>query len=186
MNKFKNFFLSLLAPGSAIPPEEDTRQFITAAFNDMIEHNRTHAASWRYGKEMGWTADLDAGVIVFKFAGDRTATCHFQSIGVYDEITGQFTWAWAQKLRKNQQIHARQARNWGRFHRHPHFLSATISCTMDEAWNLAAVTRMVSESKNVYRGRVGNKYLFMTTDDLQIDTKGAIADWTKARHTKTW
>lgn len=186
MNKFANFFLSLFSPKSAAPPEEDTRQFVKAAFADMIEHNRQHASQWRYGKETGWTADLDAGLIIFKFPGDRTATCHFQNIGVYDEITSQFTWSWAQSLKKNLQSHALQARNWGRFHRHPLFLSPTVKCTMEEAWELAAVTRTVSESKNIYRGRVGNKYLFMTTDELQIDAQEASGGWAKVRTTKSW
>lgn len=187
MLKFTNFLLSFFSKGSTSSPDEGARLFIQNAFDDMLEHNRQHAANWQYGKETGWTADLDAGVIVFKFAGERTATCHFQSVGVYDETSGNFTWSWAQKkLSRNQQVHAKQARNWGRFHRHPLFLSGTVECSMADAWNLAAVTRTVAEAKSIYRGRVGNKYLFMTTDDLQIDATSAHTDWAKGRRKPTW
>ncbi len=57
---------------------------------------------------------------------------------------------------------------------------------MADAWNLAAVTRTVAEAKSIYRGRVGNKYLFMTTDDLQIDATSAHTDWAKGRRKPTW
>ena len=168
MNKIKEFFLKLL--GRRLVPSTEALSFIAVANDDMHEQQVAHAASWRYGKEKGWTADLAAGIIAFKFASGRTGTSKFQTIGTFYEQESTFVWAWAQSsLPAALREHAKLAKHWGGAQTHPAFLQDTVKCSMEEAWTFAAVTRKLAGANSVYRGRVGNRYIFMTLDPIQID-----------------
>jgi len=78
----------------------------------MLEQQKHHADTWQYGKETGWSADLRAGVIIFKFSGDQTGMADFQMIGMYDEADETFIWGWAHEVvPKALKVHALLAKN---------------------------------------------------------------------------
>ncbi|MBR7800266.1 DUF6882 domain-containing protein [Undibacterium fentianense] len=172
MNKIKTFLLQLFGsvPSTKKTISEQAQAFIDTANDEMLAQQAEHAANWRYGKEKAWTADLEAGVIVFQFHGARTGTSHFQTIGIYNEIDNSFAWGWAQtKIPPSLREHATIARHWGRAQKHPMFQNKVVQCTMEDAWQFAAVTRKLTGAYSIYRGRVGSRYIFMTTDEIHID-----------------
>lgn len=187
MNKFTQFLNRIFGRSTSSAPAESSASFITTAFEEMVAQHRQHASSWKHGKEKGWTADLRAGVIMFKFDKDQTGTAHFQTIGSYDEVAGTFTWAWA-----NDSVpaalckHAKLAKKWGLTQQHPSFTSKTVTCTMQDAWNFAAATRKIANAKTVYRGRVGSNFIFMTTDEVHLDAPGSNALWAANRNKTNW
>ena len=75
----------------------------------MIEHNRTHAGELALRQRDGWTADLDAGVIVFKFAGDRTATRHFKASVSMMKSPGNSLGLGHKVTQNNKYMHAKLA-----------------------------------------------------------------------------
>lgn len=188
MLKIKRFFSKIIPRPAKSQPDAATLQLISDAFAEMVAQHKEHAASWPYGKEKGWTADLEAGVIVFKFAGERSGTCHFQTIGTYNEEDGSFMWGWAHStLPRALKAHAKLARQWGKALKLSQYASRNVQCSMEEAWNFAAITRKLSGAKSVYRGRIGKKYIFMTTDDIQIsDPAQSNAHWSKGRRQLLW
>ena len=188
MLKIKKFFNKIIRRPLAKQADAETLRFIETAFEEMLAHHKVHAASWPYGKEKAWTADLDAGVIVFKFAGELTGTCHFQTIGTYNEADGSFMWGWAHsKLPRALKAHAKMARQWGKGLRLPQYVSKNVKCSMEDAWNFAAVTQKLAGAKSVYRGRIGKKYIFMTTDDIHIsDTAQTNVHWSQGRPQVRW
>ncbi|MFZ6799895.1 DUF6882 domain-containing protein [Undibacterium sp. Di24W] len=187
MNYFSQFLHRILRRTPDQMPNAEALAFITMAYDEMLTQHREHAATWPHGKERGWTADLSAGVIMFKFDGDRTGTAHFQTIGTYNETTASFTWAWANdSLPSALRKHAKLAKKWGATHRHSSFLNKTVQCTMEDAWNFAAVTRKVANAKSVYRGRVGSEFIFMTTDEVHLDTEVPSTHWSAGRRRASW
>jgi hypothetical protein len=197
MSKIIEFFRKFLHRTKHVNIATSTLSFINTAHDEMIDQQLQHAANWRYGKEKGWSADLEAGVIVFQFAGERTGTSHFQTIGIYDEADGSFTWAWSQSsLPPSLREHANLAKHWGQAQRHASFSSHRVECSMDEAWKLAAVTKRLAGAHSVYRGRIGNRYIFMTTEEIHINDLMSPSqsstvikrkpDWSKGRQRLSW
>ncbi len=188
MLKIKKFFNKIIRRPLAKQADAETLRFIETAFEEMLAHHKVHAASWPYGKEKAWTADLDAGVIVFKFAGELTGTCHFQTIGTYNEADGSFMWGWAHsKLPRALKVHAKMARQWGKGLRLPQYVSKNVKCSMEDAWNFAEVTQKLAGAKSGNRGRIGKKYIFMTTDDIHIsDTAQTNVHWSQGRPQVRW
>jgi hypothetical protein len=187
MNKISAFLHRFFYRQMAREPDASTTAFIAEAFEEMLTQHQQHAASWQHGKEKGWTADLSAGVIMFKFDGEHTGTTHFQTIGTYNEQDAVFTWAWANSsipsaLRK----HSKLAKKWGNARHHASFLNETVKCTMEDAWNFAAVTKKVANAKSVYRGRIGSNFIFMTTDEIHLDTQAEKAHWAAGRRHAKW
>lgn len=190
-------FLRNLLPGfkpSEISPQAQT--FINQAHLEMLNQHQEHAANWKYGKEKGWSADLEAGIIVFQFAGDKTGTSHFQTVGIYDEANQSFTWAWSQRsLPSSLRNHATMAKHWGQAQGHRAFSTSNIVCSMEDAWKFAAVTQKLAGAHSVYRGRVGNRYIFMTTEEIHLNdvtspmyTPSITTSpaWSKGRHRPRW
>lgn len=153
-------------------------EFIAAARSEMQEQSQMHAASWQYGKEQGWSADMGAGVISFKFANGATGTAHFQVIGIYDEIEAVFSWGWAHpSVPSALRAHAILARQWGRYHQDPAFTTKSLQCVLEEVWDFAAVTNSLAGSKGVYRGHSGTLFLFLTLGQIHIETDAAAPHW---------
>lgn len=152
--------------------------FIAAAREEMQEQSQMHASSWKYGKEQGWSADMGAGVIHFKFANGATGTAHFQVIGIYDEIENMFSWGWAHPAVPSAlRAHANLAKQWGRYHKNPAFVTKSLPCSLEEVWDFAAVTNSLAASKGVYRGHSGTLYLFLTLGEIHIETNAAAPHW---------
>lgn len=170
MFNIKDFFLRLLRRKSAAAPSTETLAFITLANDEMLQQQTQHAAQWQYGKEKGWSADLAAGIIAFQFANEYTGTCKFQAIGTYSEQDHCFVWSWAQSnIPVTLCEHAKLAKEWGLSQAHTAFTQKSVACSMDEAWSYAAVVRKLAGANSVYRGRIGNRYIFMTTEEVHVD-----------------
>lgn len=197
MSNIIAFFRNFLHRPKQKEVSANAASFISSAHEEMLHQHLQHASTWQYGKEKGWSADLEAGVIVFQFAGERTGTSHFQTIGIYDETDGRFVWAWAQRsLPSRLRAHATMAKHWGQAQRHASFIASSVQCSMDQAWEFAAVTRKLAGAHSVYRGRIGNRYIFMTTEEIHINDLTAPSlpsevrtkkpDWTKTRQRNSW
>lgn len=187
MIKFKELFQGLFGSARRGSPDATSLKFIEEAHHEMIAQHAQHAASWQYGKEKGWTADLTAGVIVFKFANEHSGTSQFQTIGIYNEPAGTFTWGWSHPaVPAALRVHARLAKKWGRQQKHPDFVTNSVKCSMEQAWNYAAVTKKLANADSVYRGRVGDNYIFMTTEEIHIDTEVKKTHWAQGRRKPSW
>jgi hypothetical protein len=197
MNKIIAFFRNLLHLPKKKEVSANARSFISSAHVEMQHQHLQHASNWQYGKEKGWSADLEAGMIVFQFAGERTGTSQFQPIGIYDETDGRFVWAWSQRsLPSSLRTHATMAKHWGQAQRHASFTASSVECSMEEAWEFAAVTRKLAGAHSVYRGRIGSRYIFMTTDEVHINDLNSPTisselrtkkpNWTKGRQRSSW
>jgi hypothetical protein len=66
---------------------------------------------------------------------------------------------------------------------------------MEDAWKFAAVTQKLAGAHSVYRGRVGNRYIFMTTEEIHINDATSPMNttssdkspaWSKGRHRPRW
>lgn len=153
-------------------------QFIVAARDEMMAQHKRHAATWPHGKETGWSADLGAGMIVFKFRNEQSGTSQFQTIGIYDETEGTFHWGWAHpSVPPALRAHAILAKKWGRLHQQSAYTSKIVTCTLEEAWDFAAVTSKLAVANGVYRGHAGNKYIFMTTGEIHLNTESEKQHW---------
>lgn len=172
MKTLTDFFRKIFQRPKQTAPSSAATTFIATAHEEMLAQHLQHATNWKYGKEKGWTADMEAGIIAFQFAGERTGTTHFQVIGIYNDADKVFSWAWAQNtIPTTLRSHAMLAKQWGKTEQHPSFQTSSVRCSMEDAWNFAAVTRKLAGAISVYRGRVGNRYFFMTTDEILIDIK---------------
>jgi len=186
--KFIRQFLHRLFQ-SRVPtgPGNDAIAYIALAYQDMLIQHKLHATSWKFGKEKAWTADLGAGVIMFTFEGGHTGTAHFQTIGIFKEKETSFTWGWAlDSVPSSLSKHAKLAKKWGRQHQHPAFLQQTVQCDMEQAWNFAAVARKVANANSVYRGRIGDSFIFMTTDEIHLDMGASKKHWSESRRQASW
>lgn len=144
-------------------------QFIEAAREGLSVQTSAHSSIWHLGKEEKWSADLDAGVIVFEFADGMRATAPIQVIGTYNQKDGTFLWGWdhpsvPEPLRK----HAILAKEWGEKNKVKLFISAKVSCSEDEAWGFAAVANRLAEANGVYRGPSGTTLVYMTFGEIKL------------------
>jgi hypothetical protein len=171
--------LSLFRKAKASDAELQTaKDFIVSARANLAEQTKEHAFRWHFGKEQGWSADMRSGTISFKFASGQTGIAKFQMIGIFDELTSSFHWGWAHpKLTSDLRQHANLARQWGQYNKNPAFLSDTVPCTLEQVWDFAAVTNSLADSKGVYRGHAGKKYIFMTLGEIELETKKATPNW---------
>ena len=171
----------LSAIGLGKPPNLMTHadcEFVVAARDNLMEQNNTHAQTWQLGKEQGWSADMGMGVIVFRFANGLSGTAHFQVVGTYDENDGSFLWGWAHpSVPAAFREHANMAKLWGIDNDHPAFMSKNVKCSLDEAMDFAAVANSLAGSKGVYRGHVGQKYIFLTLGDIHVESVQATPHW---------
>lgn len=196
MSRILHFLRNLWQGFKPVEVSPKTQSFINHAHEEMLNQHQEHATNWKYGKEKGWTADLEAGIIVFQFAGDTTGTSHFQTVGIYDETSQSFTWAWSQRsLPSSLRNHATMAKHWGQAQGHRAFSTSNVICNMEDAWKFAAVTQKLAGAHSVYRGRVGNRYIFMTTDEIHINhattpmnitSSDKSPAWSKGRHRPSW
>lgn len=174
----KKILISIRRLFSNIATSDSGTEFIVYARAKLKEQNKLHASNWRLGKEQGWSANMRTGVIVFEFANGVTGTAHFQVIGTYNEIDKTFLWGWAHSaIAAEFKEHANLALQWGLENQHPSFIAKSLTCTLDDIWNFAAVANSLASSKGVYRGHAGTKYIFLTLGEMNIDTKAASRHW---------
>jgi len=55
-----------------------------------------------------------------------------------------------------------------------------VHCSLEQAWDFAAVSCKLAGAKGVYRGHSGTKFIFMTIDDIHIDKAAHTAHWANA------
>lgn len=145
-------------------------QYIEAAREGLRLQTSAHSSAWHLGNEQQWSADLDAGIIVFQFADGLKATAPIQVVGTYNQVDGTFLWGWdhpsvPEPLRK----HAAVARQWGEKNKVKNFISRKISCSENDAWGFAAVANRLSNANGVYRGPSGTTLVFMTLGEVKLE-----------------
>lgn len=163
-----------------IPPRADgsvdsaSERFVAAAREALALQTATHASAWRFGEEDSWSADLEAGSIVFEFSDGTIAGAPIQVVGTFDTVEGSFLWGWdhpsvPEHLRK----HARLARQWGEKSGVVTFTSRKVACTEDDAWGMAAVTSRLANANGVYRGPAGSALVFLTFGEIKLEVADA-------------
>lgn len=151
-----------------------TETFIHAAREGLAQQTAAHAASWHLGEEANWSADLDAGTIVFHFADGATATAHIQVVGTYNQADGSFLWGWDHpSVPEPLGAHAQLAREWGVQQGAEAFTERKVTCSEDEVWSFAAVANRLAGANGVYRGSAGSTLVFMTFGTIQLQKKNA-------------
>ncbi|OYT86814.1 MAG: hypothetical protein CFE46_15375 [Burkholderiales bacterium PBB6] len=144
-------------------------QYMNAAREGLAVQTSAHTATWHFGEELTWAANLDTGTIVFSFSDGVTAPAPIQVVGSYNTADGTFLWGWdhpsvPQDLRK----HAVLARQWGEKHRVQAFTSRKVQCTEDDAWGFAATTNRLAQANGVYRGPSDTARFFMTLGEITL------------------
>jgi hypothetical protein len=167
---FKKLLATIFATVSASAMSQSPSQFIEAAREGLAQQTSAHAATWQLGQEEDWSADLETGVIVFKFAKGVTATARIQVVGTYNKTDGTFLWGWdhpsvPEPLRK----HALLAKQWGQQNNVRAFASRKVKCSEDEAWGFAAVANRLANANGVYRGPAGSAFVFMTFGEVKLE-----------------
>lgn len=163
-----------------IPPRADgsinqaAEQFVAAAREGLALQTAAHASKWRFGEEESWSADLEAGSIVFEFGDGATASASIQVVGTFDTLDGSFLWGWdhpsvPEPLRK----HAELARRWGEKSGVATFTSRKMACCEDDAWGMAAVAARLANANGVYRGPAGSALVFVTFGEIKLAAAGA-------------
>ena len=166
----RKILATILATASAGAMSQTSSQFIEAARQGLAQQTAAHAAAWHFGEEETWSADLDAGTVVFKFAKGVTATAPIQVIGTYNNADGTFLWGWdhpsvPEPLRK----HALLARKWGQENKVEDFVSRKVKCSENEAWGFAAAANRLAGANGVYRGPSGSTLVFMTLGEVKLE-----------------
>ena len=119
---------------------------------------------------MQWSADLDAGLIVFEFSDGVKATAPIQVVGTYNQQDDTFLWGWdhpsvPEPLRK----HAALAKQWGEKNQVENFVNRKVYCSEDDAWSFAAVANRLANANGVYRGPSGTTLVFMTFGEVKLE-----------------
>jgi hypothetical protein len=167
----------ILAARSDGSIDQSAEQFIAAAREALALQTAAHAASWRFGEEDNWAADLEAGTIVFEFFGDTNDTsvgAQIQVVGTYDTLDGSFLWGRDHpSVPEALSQHARLSKAWGEKSGVPAFTTRKLHCTEDEAWSLAAVTACLANANGVYRGPAGSALVFFTFGEVKVEADDA-------------
>ena len=155
------------------PAIADPSDFIDAAVEGLRQQTTAHAATWRFGQEQDWAADLDVGTIVFTFADGTTATAAMQVVGTYNTLDGTFLWAWDHpSVPEALRAHARLAKAWGEENDVREFTERIVECSENDAWRFAAVVNRLANANGVYRGPAGTALVFMTFGEIKIEKRG--------------
>lgn len=150
--------------------DESPRQLIRSARENLSLQTTAHAETWGFGQEEEWSADLDQGVVVFRFADGTMASAPIQVIGTYNLEDGTFLWGWDHpSVPEPLREHARLARQWGEENEVQSFVSRKVQCSEDEAWSFAAVANLLAEANGVYRGPSGSALVFMTFGEIALE-----------------
>lgn len=154
----------------------ETAAFIHAAREGLAQQTAAHGATWHLGKEAHWSADLDAGNLVFDFADGTAATAAIQVVGTYNQADGSFLWGWDHpSVPEALRAHAQLARDWGEQQGAADFAARKLLCSEDDAWGFAAVANRLAEANGVYRGTAGSTLIFMTFGPIQLQKPGGTA-----------
>lgn len=160
---FPLLFISFSTSAMSQTPE----QYIEDARKGLTQQTSSHRATWHLGNEEQWSADLNAGLIVFGFADGMRAVAPIQVIGTYNQVDGTFLWGWdhpsvPEPLRK----HALLAKQWGEQNQIKAYTTRNVSCTEDDVWYFSAVANRLANSNGVYRGTSGSTLVFMTFGEI--------------------
>lgn len=150
----------------------DPSTFMDAALEGLRLQTSAHSATWHLGQEENWSADLDAGTIVFTFADGTTATANIQVVGTYNTQDGTFLWGWDHpSVPEELRAHAKLAREWGEANNVNDFTERMVECSEDDAWQFAAVANRLANANGVYRGPAGTALVFMTFGEVKLEKR---------------
>jgi hypothetical protein len=129
---------------------------------------QSHIDAWGLGKTERWDADLDEGVISFS-GGGRLVTAPIQVIGTYDPEDGYWLWGWDNPtvpppLRGDALL----VRAFGERHGLSRYVTSSIRCTEDEAWQFTALACHLAVASGAYRGPADTLLVFITFHQLTI------------------
>ncbi len=166
----KKLLAAILATASANAIGQPAADFIKGAREGLALQTAGHSSTWKLGKETDWSADLDTGIIVFKFADGSTATARLQVVGTYNKNDGTFLWGWDHpSVPEPLRQHAMLAKQWGTQHKVPAFTNRKVQCSEDDAWGFAAVANRLANANGVYRGPSGSAFVYMTFGEVRLE-----------------
>jgi hypothetical protein len=68
--------------------------FIEQARQGLAEQTAAHSATWHFGEEESWEADLDEGILRLHLSNEVSATTQVQVVGTYNPEQESFLWGW--------------------------------------------------------------------------------------------
>jgi len=128
---------------------------------------RSHMEGWGLGEAKTWNADLETGLISFVTKDDKVVTGPVQIVGIYDSNNGSWIWGWDHpSVRPDLARDAHLAREFGERYGLKWFITRSVDCTEEDAWEFTAVACHLAGAHGVYRGPAGATHVFMTFGEL--------------------
>ncbi len=147
----------------------DVDLFVEQAVTGLKSQTEAHAATWHFGEEEDWAADLDSGQIEFVFADGTVATADLQVIGTYNIDDGTFLWAWDHpSVEEPLNEHAKLAEEFGHKHKLQAYTERKVVCSEDDAWVFTAVAARLGGANGAYRGTSGTTLIYMTFGEISL------------------
>ncbi len=154
-----NLLAMVWAPEDRVTPD----QFIQQSLKGLRGQTAINNGTWHLDEALEWSADQDAGTLVFTLPKGVVASASFQIVGTYNSEDGTFLWGWDHPsvqapLRKDAQL----ARDWGEKHGIKDYTTRKLKCSEEKAWEFTAVAARLGAASGAYRGPSGSTYVFMT------------------------
>jgi hypothetical protein len=159
-----------VAPVFAQVTKEQAAQIFAHARAALDQQVAMQAGSWHLGESQTWTADFLEGTLRFRTAEGLNGTAKIQIIGSYSKVDQTFTWGWDHPVATEPlKQHALLVRDWGRKAELAALTNRRVPCSVEDAWNFAALTNHLAKSEGVFRGPSGVAWVFMTMSDVKIE-----------------
>jgi hypothetical protein len=143
--------------------------FVQESLRVLQGQTAIHAATWHLDDVSQWSANQEAGRLVFSFADGTVASAPFQIVGTYDAKVGTFLWGWDHpSVLPALRRHAQLAREWGEKHDAVAYTTRLVKCQEDQAWEFTAVATRLGKANGAYRGPSGSTYVFMTFGEITL------------------
>jgi hypothetical protein len=147
----------------------DANLFIEQAIEGLRTSTSAHAATWHFGEEEDWAADMETGLIQFTFSNGTIAEANLQVIGTYNSNDETFLWGWDHpSVPEPLSLHANLARQFGEQNQLPQYTQRKINCTPEDAWVFTAVAARLGNANGAYRGPAGSALVYMTFGKITL------------------
>lgn len=151
-------------------------QLVERAMSALRIQTDAHDQTWGIGAA-AWSLDQDTGNIVFETEKGYTATAPFQIVGSYNTQDGSWLWGWANNsIDPALQIHARTAYDHGKNAGFETLTTRKLAISEDQAWELSAVTSLLSQAQGTFRCPMGPTLVFVTLGQVQLSGSGREPD----------
>jgi hypothetical protein len=134
---------------------------------------QSHADAWGLGSAERWDIDMDQGLIWFTQPEVRV-TAKVQVIGTHHASDASWLWAWdhpsvEEPLFRDALLVEAFGRKYGLYR----YVTRSIRCTRDEAWQFTALACHLAQASGAYCGLAsGDTAIYVTFHDAAIERLG--------------